>query len=329
MRGKKIKIAVSMGDPAGVGAEIILKSASKLPPNVQLTVFGDKGVINSALKILEIRSQKVFNSSLNLVEVTKLPNPEALFGKPSKVTGESAYQYLLCAVEAVMKGSADALVTAPLSKQWVMATRKNFIGHTELLAKLSKAKKVAMMFCAPTMRVALVTTHLPLADVPKILTAKRIVDVILLVHDALVSWFGISCPRIAVAGLNPHAGEGGTLGAEETKVITPALEEARKKDINVIGPIPADAMFAIREQFDAMVCMYHDQALAPLKALHFHSAVNLTLGLPFVRTSPDHGTAFDIGGKGVARYESMLSAIKLACEIVKQQRKNERRRNEL
>lgn len=322
MRGEKIKIAVSMGDPAGVGAEIILKSACELPPEIEITVYGDEGTINAASKILKKLNKGFKPPALNVVAVTKLSNPEKLFGRPSELTGECAYKYLLAAWEAVKTGSADALVTAPVSKHWTAAARKGFRGHTELLAQLSKTKKFAMMFSAPTMRVSLVTTHLPLADVPKSLNKKRIVDVIELTNDALIRWFGVKRPRIAAAGLNPHAGEEGNLGWEEAEIITPAVKEARRSKVNVVGPLPADSMFAVRENFDALVCMYHDQALAPVKALHFDCAVNLTLGLSFVRTSPDHGTAFDIAGKGIARRESMLSAVNLAVEIVKRNKAN-------
>lgn len=323
MREEKIKIAVSMGDPAGIGAEIILKSTRELSPDVELVIYGDKGVLAVNSKILKKRGANAFTwSEFNVVAVTEISRPETLLGNPSKKTGECAYQYLLSAAEAVMTRSADALVTAPVSKQWVMAVRKDFRGHTELLAELSKTKKFAMMFSAPTIRVSLVTTHLPLAEVPKSLKKNRIVDVITLTNDALVSDFDVTRPSIAVAGLNPHAGEGGSFGLEDVKIIAPAIEQARKVKINAVGPLPADAMFAIREKFDGLVCMYHDQALTALKALHFSYGVNLTLGLPFVRTSPDHGTAFDIAGRGIAQYESMLSAINLAVEIVKRRRKN-------
>ncbi len=315
-----------MGDPAGVGAEIILGSMPLLPDDVQITIYGDMGTIREAAEALETRglnplseadSGTYWEKELDLISLTALAPKERQFGKPSKLTGEAAYNFIISAAMAVMKGEADALVTAPISKQWINAAGHDFPGHTELLAKITKTDNYAMMLAGPSLKVVPVTAHIPLADVPGSLSADAITRAIELTGGHLIKWFGIERPKIACTGLNPHAGEGGKLGREETDIIEPAIEAAKSKGIDVTGPHPADAVFAKRHNFDAIVCMYHDQALGPLKALHFNDAVNITLGLPVVRTSPGHGTAFDIAGKGLARPESMLAAMMMAANIVR------------
>ena len=314
-----VRLAVSMGDPAGVGAEVILASVPDLPPDIHLTVYGDPGTLRDAAEALAGAGARGPDEmrELEMVPVSVLAPSARRFGNPSSLTGEAAYRFVVAALLAVKRGGADALVTAPISKQWLKAAGHNYPGHTELLAEITGAKRHAMMLAGPTLRVVPVTTHVPYADVPKTLTGRKITDAIELTRDALVRYFSIERPRIACTGLNPHAGEGGTMGREEVDVIGPAIAEARSKGIAVSGPFPGDAVFAKREEWDAIVCMYHDQALGPLKTLHFDEAVNLTLGLPVVRTSPDHGAAFDIAGKGIARPSSTLAAMLLAAKITR------------
>jgi 4-hydroxythreonine-4-phosphate dehydrogenase len=209
-----------------------------------------------------------------------------------------------------------ALATAPITKELLHRAGYPFVGQTELLAHLSRTKRFAMMLAGGPLRVALVTTHAPLREVAKLITARKIIEVVELSHE-ICRRFGIKRPRIAVAGLNPHAGEGGLLGDEEGRIIAPAVKRAKRHGIVVSGPHSADTLFyrAAHGQFDAVVAMYHDQGLAPLKLIAFDNGVNLTLGLPFVRTSPDHGTAPDIAGKGIARPDGMIAAINMAARL--------------
>jgi 4-hydroxythreonine-4-phosphate dehydrogenase len=215
------------------------------------------------------------------------------------------------------KGSVDALVTAPISKEALNAAGYPFPGHTELLAKMTGSRDVVMMLAGPRLRVALVTTHLSLRQVPGALTRERIERTIEITYRGLQYYWGIPTPRLAVAGLNPHAGEGGIFGSEEKEVIIPAVEECRQKGMMIFGPLPSDSLFfhAASGRYDAVVSMYHDQGLIPLKLLHFREGVNITLGLPIIRTSVDHGTGYDIVGQGVADATSLINAILTAARM--------------
>jgi len=221
------------------------------------------------------------------------------------------------AVSLTRQGRAAAVVTNPVHKANLYAAGFAFPGHTEYLAHLAGVRRVVMMLASPELRVVPVTVHVPLRRVPELLTGELIEATALVVEEALRRDFGIARPRLAVAGLNPHAGEGGTLGEEDGRVIAPAVARLRERGLDVRGPLPADTMFhaEARRGYDAALCMYHDQALIPLKALDFDRGVNVTLGLPFVRTSPDHGTALDIAGRGVARPDSLVAAIATAAEL--------------
>ncbi len=227
------------------------------------------------------------------------------------------------AVQAVRKGEIDAVVTAPISKEHLQLAGYRYPGHTEFLAALSQVREVRMMMAGPKLRVVLATIHEPLNKVSSLLTIGLILKTIEMTDRSLRQWFGIRRPRITVAALNPHAGESGIFGNEERKIILPAVFRARKKGIDVSGPYAADTVFyrALRGEFDAVVAMYHDQGLIPLKLLYFEEAVNITLGLPFIRTSVDHGTAFDIAGKGIADPSNMIAAIKMAVQLVKKERR--------
>jgi len=275
---RRPRIGITLGDPEGIGPEVVARAlaSGKLDRKFDYEVLGDARTRRRA----------------------------------------DAVDWVVDGARLCLAGELAGLVTAPLSKRLLHDAGWRFEGHTELLAHLSGTKKFAMMLVGGPLRVALATVHVPLARVPRLLTAARIFDVIELSHQACRR-FGFRRPRIGVAGLNPHAGEGGLLGGEESRVIAPAVRRAARKGLDVTGPWPADTLFhkAYHGVFDAVVAMYHDQGLAPLKMIAFDTGVNLTLGLPFVRTSPDHGTAFDIAGKGVARPDSMIAAINLAARL--------------
>jgi len=258
--------------------------------------------------------------------VTALLADEARPGHPDETAGRAQLAYLEAATTAALEGRAAALVTAPISKTWIARAGFGFPGHTEYLADRARAPEHAMMLAGPALRVTVATTHIALRDVPAALTPAAIASAATLTATALARWFGIANPRVAVAGLNPHAGEDGRFGDEEERLVRPALALARERlgaagvAAAVSGPHVPDVVFRQAAQggpdgFDAVVALYHDQGLIPVKLLHFDSAVNVTLGLPFVRTSPDHGTAHDIAGKGIARADSFLAALDLAARL--------------
>ena len=292
-RSNKRVIAVTMGDPKGVGPEVIRKALADKPLLAQgcFIVIGDKKALGRV------------HPSVVVVEV------------PYKSAGEGSLKFLDKAILLIKGGVADALVTAPLSKHAVSHFSPHFVGHTEYLAQAFEVKNFDMMFVADQMRLTIVTRHVPLKDVPKLITQKAVFDSISLMAKTLKDKFKIMDPNIAVLGLNPHAGEGGLLGQEDSRSILPAIRKAKAKGINAQGPLPADTFFAFSKRsnpYDGVVAMYHDQGLAPLKGIYMKELVNFTAGLPFVRTSPAHGTAYDIAGKNKADPSSMLAALKLA-----------------
>jgi len=271
-------IGITLGDPAGIGPEVVLKALR----SGQLDRRFDYEII----------------------------------GNPRTRRRADAADWVVEGARRCLAGELSALVTAPIAKELLHRASYPFLGQTELLAHLSRTKRFAMMLAGGPLRVALVTTHAPLREVAKLITARKIIEVVELSHE-ICRRFGVKRPRIAVAGLNPHAGEGGLLGDEEKRIIAPAVKRAARRGIVVNGPHSADTLFyrAAQGQFDAVVAMYHDQGLAPFKLIAFDNGVNLTLGLPFVRTSPDHGTAPDIAGKGIARPDGMIAAINLAARL--------------
>ena len=243
----------------------------------------------------------------------------AVAGKPAAQNAHDVIEVIKRGVELVNSGAASALCTAPIHKKALQdGAGFAFPGHTEFLAHLAGVKRVVMMLASEQLRVVPVTIHISIADVPKALTAELLSETITITNHAMQRDFNIPNPRIAVAGLNPHAGESGAMGHEEITMITPLLDDLRRNNIKLIGPISADTMFhaAARKNYDVAICMYHDQALIPIKTLDFDRGVNVTLGLPFVRTSPDHGTAFDIAGKGIANPTSLIEALKMADRMV-------------
>lgn len=309
-------VAVSLGDPAGIGPEIVVEAAAR--PAVRracrLVVFGDEGVLDVARKVRHLAASA--GSAIENVEsVTRLRLSGAL-PRPGKRCGEAAFRYLEAAARATAEGRCDALATAPLNKYWLHAAGHRYDGHTEYLAEVA-GMPATMMLAGPRLRVVLVTTHVALARVPKLLTTARIVAAGRTAAAHLSRFHGIARPRLAVAALNPHAGEGGLFGDEEARVIAPAVSQLRRAGIDARGPFPADTLFAaaVAGAYDAVLCMYHDQALIPLKLVDFREAVNVSMGLPFLRTSPDHGTAYDLAGSGRASADSMEASILLAASM--------------
>ena len=309
-------IAISLGDPAGIGPEIVVRALAERP-DADVTVFGDVGVLARAAKVAGV----VVPDSARVRAVTLLRPDEVTSGKPNDVSGRAQLAYLTAAVDAALAGEVAALVTAPISKEWIARAGFTFPGHTEYLAARAGVSEFAMMLAGPQLRVTVATTHVPLKDVPRLLTVEGIASTIWLTAEGLARRFGIATPRVAVAGLNPHASEAGRFGDEEERLVRPAVEKARARiaaaglEATVDGPLVPDSVFrqAAGGAYDAVVALYHDQGLIPLKLLHFDDGVNLTLGLPFVRTSPDHGTAYDIAGSGRARAQSFLAAFDLAA----------------
>ncbi|MBI3783853.1 MAG: 4-hydroxythreonine-4-phosphate dehydrogenase PdxA [Deltaproteobacteria bacterium] len=319
-----------MGDAAGIGPEVTLKALASpaVARVVKPILVGDPGVFADTAKRLGIRIKFVEIDgatgrwSMAVLPTSSLPASLRKPGTPktkrqAAACGEAAYRAILGAVGLVHNGEAAGIVTAPISKAHLVAAGHDYPGHTELLAELAGKVPVRMMLAGPQLRVVLVTIHMALAEVPRRLTRANIYETIRITDAAMRRQYRIRSPRIAVAGLNPHAGEGGLFGNEEKRFIAPAIAAAQRAGIKASGPLAADGMFALaaQGQFDALVCMYHDQGLAPFKLQHFADGVNVTLGLPFVRTSPDHGTAFDIAGKGKADARSMAAALLLAAKL--------------
>ncbi len=310
---------ISLGDPAGVGPEIVVRALA-LRPHLPAVVFGDRAVLERTARALDLPAPPA--SCVHAI--TRLTAEDVRPGRPNEASARAQVAYLAAATQAVLRGEIGALVTAPISKDWAAKVGFRFPGHTEYLADAAKAPEHAMMLAGPRLRITVATTHLALKDVPTALTPQVIASAIVLTARSLRDWFGLPTPQIAVAGLNPHAGESGRFGDEEARLVLPAIDLARQRlsdeglAARISGPHVPDAVFrqAAHGAHDAVVALYHDQGLIPVKLLHFDEAVNVTLGLPFVRTSPDHGTAYDIAGTGHARPDSFLAALDLAASIV-------------
>lgn len=324
-------IVVSMGDPAGIGPEIILKARAELGASIPLLALGDPGVFAGAAARLGLPGPAVVDAPddrLPADRLAVLATPHTCSGpvtpgQPDAAHAQAVTSAIETGVALCRHGRASALVTAPISKAVLYEAGFGFPGHTEYLAELTADTPVegprgpAMMLSGGGLRVVLATIHLSLREAVAALTAERIAGIARLTHHALVRDFGIAAPRLALAGLNPHAGEGGALGREEIEIVNPAAAALRAEGIDITDALPPDTMFhaEARAQYDAAVCLYHDQGLIPVKTLDFHGGVNITLGLPIVRTSPDHGTAFAIAGQSVARADSLIAAIRQAAEI--------------
>lgn len=318
-----------MGDPAGIGPEIIAHALAdgRLPESCRPLVVGDEAIMARAIGIaapgLVIHvvgsvADCVFDpGTLDLLTVTNLDPGEVAFGHSDAVCGRAAYNYIEKAVELARRGDVAAVVTCPIDKGSLREAGYPFPGHTELIAELTGSTSPVMMFSAGRLRVALATTHRAIGELPAALSAVGIARTIRILAESLEKDFGIRGPAIAVAGLNPHAGEGGLFGDEEESVIRPAVEECRTDGIRVEGPVPADTLFhrALQGEWDGVVAMYHDQGMIPVKLIAFEEAVNVTLGLPIVRTSVGHGTAADLAGTGKASSRSLQCAIELAARM--------------
>lgn len=328
MRQNLPVVGISMGDPAGVGSEIIIKALkdSRVLSVCRPVVLGDFGILNKTSERLEIDCSLVSVDALtqvprgNEIGVLSLSDIEGLqYGQVSSDAGRAAGIYIKTGVELALDRTIDALVTAPINKESFNLGGFDYPGHTEFLAELTKTENYAMMLMGESLRVVLLTIHCPLMSVAERLSLKETLRIIELADSSLRGDFGLQKPRIALASLNPHAGEGGLFGREEEQLLLPAARLAREKGIDVTDPLPADTLFykALRGAYDVVVCPYHDQALIPLKMIHFEDGVNVTLGLPIIRTSPDHGTAFDIAGRGIASPESLIAATLTAVDMVK------------
>jgi 4-phospho-D-threonate 3-dehydrogenase / 4-phospho-D-erythronate 3-dehydrogenase len=321
-------IAITMGDAAGVGPEIIMKALAHGPlyATCRPLVVGDADRLRRAAEIsrvgLGVEAVADPNAAafvfglVDCLDLGLIP-PDLPFGRISGLAGDAAYRYVARAVELVTEGLADAICTAPLNKEALQAGGHRFPGHTEVLAHLTGTPEVSMMLVAPRLRVIHVTTHVGLLDAIERIEPGLVERTIARGHRVLMQ-MGVADPRIGVCGINPHAGEGGLFGrGEEAQKIAPAVAACRARDWNVQGPLPADTLFfrALRGDFDLVVAMYHDQGHGPVKALGLEAGVNITVGLPVVRTSVDHGTAFDIAGTGLADERSMLEALRHAVAL--------------
>jgi 4-hydroxythreonine-4-phosphate dehydrogenase len=320
-----VKLVITTGDPAGVGPEVSLAAARDFlseQPNAQITLLGDASLFKDF--------PEINLSMLDQLHIDSIPLPStAISGVLNPANAQYVLNLLDRANDACIRGDFDAMVTAPVQKSLINSAGIPFTGHTEYLAQRCNTQHVVMMLCAPLpagllgiksrrdLRVALVSTHLPLKEVSASLSYELLLETIQIVNQDLRTKFAIAKPVIRVAGLNPHAGESGYLGREEIEMIAPAIEAAKHQGISVSGPYPGDTMFdaAALEHVDAFIAMYHDQGLAPFKFVTFGGGVNVTLGLPIIRTSVDHGTALDIAGKGIADSGSMLEALRLAYTL--------------
>lgn len=342
------RLAITLGDPAGIGPEVIVKAlaradvrsacrplvvgdadalretAARLGASIALDVLGadavstmapGRGTVRAATRIAP--GARATRHRLAVLPVSQLSVRARRPGRPTIEGGRASYRYVETATRLALEGTVDAIVTAPINKAAVTRAGFPISGHTELLRELTGAREVRMMLAGDRLRVVLVTMHLPLAAVSRALDLRAVTRTIVIADEHLRKYHGLGRPRLAVAGLNPHAGERGLFGTEETTIIAPAVRRARQAGIDASGPYPADSLFfrAVSGEFDAVIAMYHDQGLIPLKLLHFHDGVNVTMGLPILRTSPDHGTAYDLAGTGTADAGSMAAAVLLAARM--------------
>lgn len=324
-------LAITLGDPAGIGSEIILKTLAhvEVHEGLRLLVIGDERILRRGAQSLGLADLSIERVStpeegryqpgqLTLLDLKNADPQECPYGQLSAQAGRAAVEYVFAACDLVTAGKAAAVVTAPLNKAAMNLAGFAYAGHTELLAQRTGATKVSMLLIGPSLRVVHVSTHVALDEAIRRVTQKRVEEVIEIAHQSCQA-LGIPQPRIAVAGLNPHAGEGGLFGSQEQREIQPAVEAARARGLNVSDPQPPDTVFlrASKGAYDIVVAMYHDQGHIPIKLLAFDVGVNVSIGLPIIRTSVDHGTAFDIAGKGIAREDSLIAAIQVAAQMVR------------
>lgn len=323
-------IIITMGDPCGVGPEIIMSALANRAVSARCTpvVLGDAtamqraaAVCGSTLSIQEIASPEQAcqapAASIPLLPLTRLAVDDMRYGHPTAASGDAVFRYIASAARFCLDGRAAAMVTAPINKHAMNLAGHDYPGHTELLAELCGTDDFVMMLAGSVLRVSLVTIHESLADIPGLVTINRVLKTIRITAAGVARLTGKERPRLAVLALNPHCGEGGIFGSEEQRIIAPAIAAAQSEGIDAVGPLSADTLFHFAQQgaYDGVVAMYHDQGLIPLKMLHFDDGVNITLGLPIIRTSVDHGTAYNLAGTGRASEKSMLAAIGMAVEM--------------
>ena len=325
MSAENSAIVLSCGEPAGIGPEIAVKAWEALGTTLPFAWLGDPRHLPRGTPVAEIGAPAdAARHMAKALPVIPLQFPEPVTpGIPSPGNAAMVVEAIREGAGLAASGRAAALCTAPISKKALIdGAGFAFPGHTEFLAHLAGVDRVVMMLACDALRTVPATIHIPVSEVPSALTRKLLTDTIRITHQGLQRDFGISAPRIAVAGLNPHAGEGGAMGREEIELIGPVLDDLRAEGLALIGPLPADTMFhaEARARYDAAIAMYHDQALIPIKTLDFAGGVNVTLGLPFIRTSPDHGTAFDIAGTGRAEATSLIASLKMADRMARSRR---------
>lgn len=313
-------VAISCGEPAGIGPEVAARAWAALRHEIPLLWIGDPAHLpaDTPWQAVSDPAEAAALSPRALPVLARDFGPLAVHGRPNPAHAQGVIDAITTGVDLVQRGAAAALCTAPINKKALAdGAAFAFPGHTEFLAHLAGVDRVVMMLACDSLRVVPATIHIPLAEVPGTLTAALLADTLRITAAAMTRDFAIARPRIAVAGLNPHAGEGGRMGMAEITTMIPTLDRLRAEGLEIAGPLPADTMFhpAARARYDVAVCAYHDQALIPIKTLDFAAGVNVTLGLPFVRTSPDHGTAFDIAGQGRADPTSMIAALRLAARM--------------
>ncbi|SLN18603.1 4-hydroxythreonine-4-phosphate dehydrogenase PdxA [Pseudooctadecabacter jejudonensis] len=311
-------IAISCGEPAGIGPEIAVAAWTACRGEVPMVWLGDPSHLPAGTEWQAVATPAEAATATAFPVLPRDFGAPRVPGHPTPAHAQGVIDAIADGVSLVQTGQCSALCTAPIHKEALIdGADFAYPGHTEFLAALAGRDSVVMMLACDMLRVVPATIHIPLTEVPSQLSAASLTDTILITHAALIRDFGIPKPRLAVAGLNPHAGEGGKMGMEEIDLIAPTLDALRAEGLDITGPLSADTMFhpAARATYDAAICMYHDQALIPIKTLDFSSGVNVTLGLPFVRTSPDHGTAFDIAGTGTADATSMIAALRMAAQM--------------
>jgi 4-hydroxythreonine-4-phosphate dehydrogenase len=325
MSDNKIRIGITQGDPNGIGLEVIIKTfmdpqmAEICTPVLfgsQKTFGHHRKTVNAEMRFNNIRSAEMaLPNHFNILNIYEEDIPVE-FGSATELGGKYALKSIEAACEALEQKKVDAIVTAPINKHNIQSPEFQFKGHTDYLEMRFKSSAL-MLMCADKFRVGVVTGHVPLANVSAIISQEKIVQKIKTMHKSLVEDFGIRKPKIAVLGLNPHAGDSGVIGSEEKSVIAPAVEQAKKEGMFVMGPFSADGFFGSSQytKFDGVLAMYHDQGLIPFKAIAFETGVNYSAGLPIIRTSPDHGVGYDIAGKNLASESSFRSAVYLACDI--------------
>jgi len=319
------RLVITAGDPCGVGPEVILKALAGQRPSIPMLVIGDRAVFEDTAERVRLSLPK-WTLASSVSHAADIAHPLVFLdlrhrwrfvpGRPSARAGEAAAAYLDAAIALLRGGWANGLVTAPVTKWAIEQARGRFEGQTEYLARALRTPRVLMMFVSDRLRVALLTRHVALRDVPRHLTKACVREAIMLAAEGLRRHFGIRHPRLALCGLNPHAGEAGLFGSEERRVLMPALSACRRRGIRVEGPFAADGFFAEPRDYDAVLCGYHDQGLIPFKLLSRDRGCQLTVGLPVVRTSPDHGSALDIAGQGRAHPGSMRYALALAARLL-------------